>query len=377
MQSILLSLITFLALCFLNLLHAQSGYIYVSDAGNFSTGPWKIARFDMNGENGTLFIEDHLFWPQDILFLEQQGVVLISNLNSGTISKFNAETGEFISEFATDIGGPTRMKIGDDGLIYVLQWDGNGKVWRYNQAGQFIDAFTQTQVTNAIGLDWDAQGNLYVSSYNGDSVRKFSSTGEDMGLFINSNLEGPTNIWFEENGDLMVNDYDDATVKRFGPDGQFKGVHINGVPGCEGVDFLNNGNMLLGIGGASTVREYTPAGAFVKALFPPGALGLKRPNAVVIRRDASTAIPNANIEFIPYQFVTPTIGQQFQLQPSSTHEVYNHLDVYQANGQPVEKIAIGDSTTWNASHLPDGLYFIILKLNDGQVWGQRIIVQQE
>jgi len=55
-------------------------------------------------------------------------VVLISNLNTGRITKYNSSTGEYIGDFATGIAGPTRMKIGADSLLYVLQWSGNGKV---------------------------------------------------------------------------------------------------------------------------------------------------------------------------------------------------------------------------------------------------------
>jgi hypothetical protein len=85
--------------------------IYVSDANNFSP-PWKILKYDENGENPQTFINTNLAWPQDIVFLEDQHVVLISNLNSGRITKYNSSTGDYIENFATGISGPTRMKIG-------------------------------------------------------------------------------------------------------------------------------------------------------------------------------------------------------------------------------------------------------------------------
>ncbi|HEY6625704.1 MAG TPA: hypothetical protein VIZ21_02000, partial [Ignavibacteriaceae bacterium] len=160
--------------------------IYVSDAVNFSSPPWKILKFDENGENPEVFINDQLAWPQDILFLEDQQVVLISNLNSGRITKHSSLTGAFIEDFATGIAGPTRMKIGADSLLYVLQWSGNGKVRRYQLDGTFVDEFTSVGVTQSIGTDWDDDGNLYVSSYGGASVRKFDPNGNDLGIFINT-----------------------------------------------------------------------------------------------------------------------------------------------------------------------------------------------
>ena len=209
--------------------------VYISDAGNFNNPPWQILKFDENGENGEVFISDHLAWPQDIVFLEEDNAVLISNLNSGVVSKFNATSGSFIEEFATGLGGPTRMKIGPDSLLYVLQWTNNTKVKRYKLDGTFVDDFTSSNTGTAIGMDWDADGNFYVSSFNGKYVRKFSSTGANLGDFINSNLAGPTNIWFGENGDLFVLDWQAASIKRFDSNGNYLGVFISGVPQCEGV----------------------------------------------------------------------------------------------------------------------------------------------
>ena len=61
---------------FVNLTIAQTFDIYVSDAAGFGP-PNKILKYDENGENPEVFIgEDELDWPQDILFLEAQNVVL-------------------------------------------------------------------------------------------------------------------------------------------------------------------------------------------------------------------------------------------------------------------------------------------------------------
>ena len=65
---------------------SQGFDIYVSDAGNWSNPPWQILKFDENGENPEVFIDNNLAWPQDILFLEDRGIVLISNLNSDSWS---------------------------------------------------------------------------------------------------------------------------------------------------------------------------------------------------------------------------------------------------------------------------------------------------
>jgi len=273
-----------LCACLPTFVCAQALEIYVSDAGNFQNPPWQILKYDANGDNPEVFITESLAWPQDILFLEDQDVVLVSNLNSGRIDRYNAETGAFISIFANNIAGPTRMKIGPDGLLYVLQWTGLGRVLRYQLNGSFVDEFTQVGVTQAIGLDWDAAGRLYVASYSDGSVRRFDTDGADMGLFIAANLAGPTNIEFTVSGDLLVSDYDAGSLKRFAANAVYQGIFIGGLASPEGIAQLPGGDLLIGNGGTSAVKRFTPAGVFVEDFIASGAGGLLRPNAVVVRR---------------------------------------------------------------------------------------------
>lgn len=261
--------------------------IYVSEAAGFQTGPWQILKYDENGENPEVFIDSNLAWPQDIVFLEGQGVVLISNLNSGQINRHDAETGAFIDNFATGLNGPTRMKIGPDGLLYVLQWTNISPVKRYELDGTFVDDFTSVGVNNAIGLDWDTDGNLYVSSFNGDFVQRFDPDGNDLGFFIDTNLAGPTNIWFDEAGNLLVADYSGGAVKLFDANGNFQRDFILAIINAEGVDFYPNGDILIGSGGDNSVRRYDSDGDLVGTVVASGLGGLENPNAVVLRPQGS------------------------------------------------------------------------------------------
>lgn len=261
--------------------------IWVSDAGASSNPRYQIIKYDENGRNPEVFTTQNLAWPQDILFMEEAEVVLISNLNSGTIDRYNIHTGAFIDSFATGIDGPTRMKIGADNLLYVLQWNGDGKVLRYQLDGTFVDEFTNVGVPESIGLDWDGEGNLYVSSFNGGSggsVRKFDPSGNDLGLFVNTNLQGPTNIWFRSNGDLMVNDWSAGLVARFNGSGSFLRNSITGLNRPEGVAFFANGDFLIGNGGTGSVKMYGSNNAFISDLVGSGVGGLVNPNAVVLRK---------------------------------------------------------------------------------------------
>jgi hypothetical protein len=347
---------------------SQDLEIYVSDAGNFTSPPWKILKFDANGENPETFIDTVLSWPQDILFLEDQQVVLISNLNTGRITKYNSTTGEFIGDFATGIAGPTRLKIGADSLLYVLQWSGNGKVLRYELDGTFIDDFTDVGVTQSIGIDWDDEGNLYVSSYGGASVRKFDSDGNDLGIFVNTNLSGPTNIWFDENGDLLVIDYNGTAVKRFDSTGTFLSNFITGLGTAEGVDFFPNGNILIGNGTTSSVKLFDSNGNYIEDFIPNGLGGLMRPNAVVIRElnpssisgDESSSILNNFIleQNYPNPF-NPTTNIRFRIAEFGfvSVKIYNLLGIEVTTLVEEYKPTGTYSVQFDAAELPSGIYF--------------------
>ena len=261
--------------------------IYVSDAGNFQNGPWAIYKYDEQGKNGEIFINNNIAWPQDILFLEDKNEVLISSFSTGNIGRFNSETGSFMGNFATGINQPTRMKIGPDRLIYVLQWSGNGLVLRYDRDGNFIDEFTETRVFQSIGIAWDRNKNLYVSSFNegsNGSVRKFDPEGKNMGLFISSELQGPTDIWFDSNGDLLANDWTDGVIRRFDGEGNFIDIYTIGLQRPEGIAHFPDGSFLVGNGGTGSVKYFDQNGTFIQDLVPPGASGLQTPNAVILRR---------------------------------------------------------------------------------------------
>ena len=72
LKSLLLLITTFILLT-ASIAFCQNLEIYVSDAGNFSSPPWQILKFDENGENPEVFINTNLAWPQDIRFSRGPG----------------------------------------------------------------------------------------------------------------------------------------------------------------------------------------------------------------------------------------------------------------------------------------------------------------
>lgn len=352
--------------------YAQNIEIYVSDAGNFDNPPWQILKFDQEGKNPSIFINQNLNWPQDILFLEDTNEVLISNLGSGCITKYNAISGAFIDNFACAINGPTRTKIGPDGLLYVLQWTGNGKVKRYNLDGSFVDDFTSTGVSQSIGLDWDLEGNLYVSSYNGKLIRKFDELGKDVGVFINSNLLGPTNIWFDANGDLLVSDYKGTAVKRFDGNGNYIGDFISGLKNSEGYGYLPNGNILIGNGGTQSVKMYDSNGSYIKDIIASETANLLNPNAITIKPTTPSVTEEVVKKEAP-NIIYPKTGTLFFITEEFVEQIRN-LTILDSSGRHLALIDLVNESSIDVQHLADGSYFIIFNLKDGTIKKEKIVV---
>ncbi len=351
-------------------LQAQKFDIFVSDAGNFNTPPWRILKFDPKGHNPQVFINTNLGWPQDILFLGDS-VVLISNLSSGKITKHHTATGTYIGDFATGLAGPTRIKIGPDSLLYVLQWNGAGIIKRYNLNGTFVDDFTTTGVTQSIGLDWDAKGRLYVSSYNKDHVRRFDKNGNNLGIFINSNLAGPTNIWFDSNGHLLVSDYDGTAVKRFDTTGAFVSNFLTGLSKSEGVAVYPNGDILVGNGATSSVKHFDGSGNFIGDIITMGTANLKNPNAVVLRENPTFRINEA--KSTKPQPLYPSAGREFLIDKSLLPKI-DSSTVFNLKGEIISKSIVTDTVVWEASAVENGFYIIKLFWNDGSQSSQKVEV---
>lgn len=347
-------------------------YLYVSDAANFQTGPWKIFQFKSDGSEGKVFIDEDLSWPQDILFLEEKNEVLITNLNTGKINKYDASSGKLIGAFAQGIGGPTRMKIGPDGLLYVLQWSGDGKVKRYHQDGSFVDNFTKTGVNTSIGLDWDDQNRLYVSSYNGRFVERFDTTGKSLGKFVSAGLAGPTNIYFDDEKNLVVLDYNNGNVKRYDTNGKDLGTYISGIRNCEGVDFFENGNIVIGVGTSSSVNLYSSDGKLLKVLISSGSAGLKTPNAVILRKMTTSGFEQKT----PHEEFIRAIGNRtFEINKEVSGEKIKLIQCIDSMGRTVVQFTPADQVLWHAASIPSGVYYFTAVTQYQKKFHQKIYIE--
>lgn len=336
-----------------------------------------IKKYDENGTYLGNFIAPFsggLNRPQALIFMDDNTVIVTGYLNS-QIKQYNATTGVYIGNFSSgyNLTLPTRMRIRDDNLIYVLQNDATvNKVVRFDLDGNFVDEFTSIGVPGAIGMDWDDNGNLYVASFGGavdGYVQKFDAAGNDLGTFIDSTiLQGPTYIWFNDAGDLLLMDWTDGVVRRFDSNGQYIDDFITGMTNPEGVEFLPDDTILVGDRGTDSVERFDSNGNFIETFTSGNNLG--DPNAIVFR-DPILSVSEKKIEKV---FVTPTIGAIFNFNTTITPD-YKSLNIYSSNGLFIEKINLLDNVSWDARAYAEGIYFIVANQN-GVRETQKIVVKK-
>jgi len=379
MKTIKLALLLLLIAITFSISAQPTHYIYVSDAGNFNIQTSQVLRYDIDGSNPQTFISSDTFadnnvgWPQDIIFLEDQGVVLISCLIGNKITKHDADTGDYIEDFADVPGGPTRMKIGTDGNIYVVQWSlTDNKILRFQQDGTPLGEYSDVGVSRSVGLDFDGAGNIYVGSYGSNTVTKFDSSGISQGVLIDTQLSGPTNVMVEQGGNILVLNWNGGNIERFDSNGNHIETFTTAVTQPEGIAIHPvTFNYVVGNGGPGQIDEFLVDGTFQQSIVSNGSGGLLQPNAVVFR-EVPTASINDN-DAKKKILISPTIGTNFKLNTSET-QLLDSLEVFTLLGQKVATISLLQET-WNANSLQEGTYLLIAKKEQSQ-FIQKIIVKK-
>lgn len=398
MKNITTFLLTFTVvfLCQTNLLNAQlpeGSFLLVSDitANVTPTSDYKILKFDNNGQNGVIFTEEELSWPQDILIADipnEGHRVLISNLFSGKITKYDLN-GNYLGDFATGLGSPTRMRIVND-VLFVLQWNdlsGPEFILRFALDGTALDNYTDTGIPLSIGMDWDQDGNFYVSSYGQPpfggnpaipaQVHMFNSNGQYQGVFISeSELAGPTNIWFDKsgNGNLWVIDYNGSSLKLFDNEGNNISTVVTNLNRPEGVVFLDNGNFLMGNGLTGLIKMYDMNGTFIEDFVDSNA----SMDANLINTNAFYIVPSTlslpEVDQKHSAFLHPSIGHQFTFD-SQLVNLKDTIHVYSTLGKKIDTLELDQSFKWSPQHYDNGIYFIEVISKDEQRKTQKIIIK--
>jgi WD40 repeat protein len=188
------------------------------------------------GANGDLFVSSISFTDSSA-----QGRILRYNGANGAFQ------GTFITNGAGGLAFPFDFVFGPDGNLYIADRDysatGSGLgVLQYNGlSGAFVTNFVPRGsggLTNASGLVFGPDGNLYVSSFSTDSVLRYNGTN---GAFIDTfvpahsgGLAGPQGLAFGPDERLYVCSAGNHAVVRYdGKTGGFVDLFV--APGSGGL----------------------------------------------------------------------------------------------------------------------------------------------
>jgi len=120
------------------------------------------------------------------LDIAADGTVYAADFNAHRVIKYAAD-GEFLTEWGSAGDGPYAFNnpqgiaVGPDGLVYLADFR-NGKVKVFDGDGQHLatwpdptDESPTWSMSNLVGIDVDADGNVYVSEYFTALVRKLAT----------------------------------------------------------------------------------------------------------------------------------------------------------------------------------------------------------
>lgn len=360
-----------LALLCIMVSRAQEVLVYASDRANDA-----VNVYDQDGNFLDVFIESGaggLSNPQDLIF-HPDGSILISGFNNTQILQYDGTTGEFLGPFSNgyDIQGATRMEI-HNGLIYVLQWNSNYQVLRFEMNGDFLDEFSNIGVYQAIGITWDEEDNMYVASYGGGangSVQLFDQEGNLQGFFGSTNytLAGPTNIWFGPWGFLWACDYSQNRIVRFTEEGDFIDEIVSQIPNPEGVAYLPNGDLLVAERGGDRISRFGVEGEPLGRWDNGGTLS--EPNFVRVQ-EPSLGIDELAIE---NRIFVNTIGRQFQIAANQLAHI-GSVSIFDTSGRMVRSFTSMDSGIIQVLDLQNGLYISQVQMKDGSMHSVRLLVR--
>jgi len=195
-------------------------------------------------------------------------------------------TGKRDGEFDQPIG----IAIDEEGFVYVSD-SGNNRIQKFSEFGELYSKWDsggsqETALQTPMHLASDGE-NIYIAEYDTDRVQKFSPDHESkttFGLTQNENgsLDTPSGVAVDDEGNVYVSGFYNNSIKKYSPEGEF--LMQIGSPGKKDEGKLNyptdvaigiDGNIYVADAYNNRVQVFTPDGKFVRKWGDTPALGNK------------------------------------------------------------------------------------------------------
>jgi len=244
--------------------------------------------------------------PYDVVSDATGDWLYIAAYSSGTIVRIDVATGGASTFVAAGSGGlvsPISLVFGPGGDLYVSDYGGNA-VRRYSgvdgsSLGDFVTPGA-SPLAQPRGLVFGPNGNLFVISSGDHSVCEYNgSSGVYIGRFVNdTRLAGATSLTFKPNGNVLVCSSLDISVLEFdGTTGGFLRVFNDEGPLSDpwGLRIGPNGNVFLSDGVDRRIYEYDIESGVRVSTFVR-SVSLNRPTGFCFLPGSPDDV---NLDFIP------------------------------------------------------------------------------
>lgn len=228
-------------------------------------------------------------------------LLYVTSAGSNRILRYHPETGAFIGSFVNPVGTPLNTPMdaifGPDGHLYVASFN-SGHVLRFHGiTGAYLGIFaTGPGVLGQVEmLAFGPDGHLYVANGERNSVTRYDgATGAplpgpmgapgtaDFVLPDSGGLDDPHSLEFGPDGNLYVASFDTNTVLRFdGTTGAFMDTFVTagsgGLVSPHGSTFGPDGDLFVGSAGTNQVLRYDGTTGDFKEVFIQSGTGLINP----------------------------------------------------------------------------------------------------
>lgn len=200
-----------------------------------------VKRYDaQTGKYKGEFGKEQIINETQEVAIGPDGMLYVTSLRNKQILKFDPKDGRFLGYFSSgyDLEKPTKLTFSKDGFVYVSQWgEKQSSVVRFDaKTGQF-DKEVTSNLKGPLGHTWDAKGNLYVACFYSKDIHKFDKKGKALGVISPPDiLKGPANLWFDKKKSLLVADWELGKIFRFkNKKLVFDSVFADGFTKLEGI----------------------------------------------------------------------------------------------------------------------------------------------
>jgi sugar lactone lactonase YvrE len=200
------------------------------------------------------------------------GDVLVAN--DVEVHHYSA-SGLDLGVFTAGLSNASWMTVDEAGNVYVSEYTGN-RVRKFSPLGVNLLTITTSYTPGGVAIGGD--GTIYVAHYDAGRIHHYSATGDDLGIFVAygecANGCGTDFIKFDADGNLYVGDFQPVgRIRLISPTGVDLGNFVT-VAGVEGLAFDSSGNLYVSNNLTGIIQKYSPSGADLGPFASPATYGI-------------------------------------------------------------------------------------------------------